>query len=179
MKYYKILLLLTALIALGACGKDKEADYITSQEKTIDSYWATRDDNVYEKTIVEDIYRIVLEQGDKTKAIEKGDIVSFYYKGAILSGKGLELANIFDTNIADIAKQLGLSSASELEICENVVGKGYFISGLEKGLLQMHKGETAEIIFTSSYGYGDKAMNIIPKYSPIIFEVKIEDVKKP
>lgn len=179
MKYLK-LILLAASITLVACEKDKEAENISSQETTINSYWDRVEVNgttVFEKKVVDDIYRIVLQEGDK-QGIAAGDTVSFYYTGAILTANGLETSNIFDTNKADVAKGLGLSNADQLKVCEDVVGEGRFIDGLDKGLLLMSKGETAQIIFTSKHGYGNDASSIIPKYSPIIFEITIADVKK-
>lgn len=179
MRYIKIILFI-AVVTITACAKDKEAEHVDNQEKTINTYWATKEvdsTTVFEKTIVDDIYRIVLVPGER-QAIAAGDIVSFYYTGAVLTSSGLTTANIFDTNIAEVAKTLGLSTEAELTICEDVAGQGRFISGLDKGLLQMHKGEKAQIIFTSKHGYGNKVMSSIPAYSPIIFEISIEDVKK-
>ena len=177
MRYSRILIFI-ALIAIVACAKDKEAEHVSAQEKIIDTYWAKIDSTLFEKTIKDEIFRIVLVKGDKTQPVEQGSSISFFYMGAILTDKGLDTLQVFDTNIKKVAERLKLSTAEELEICEAVAGGGHFISGLEKGLLQMHKGEKALIIFTSKYGYGDKVMNTIPAYSPIIFEVEMKDVKK-
>ncbi len=177
MRYSKIIFFAVLVIAT-ACAKDKEADYVAAQEKTIDTFWASIDGDEYEKTINDDIYRIVRVKGDETQSISPGDMISFYYTGAVLTSSGITNANIFDTNIAAVATTIGLTTTTELKIREDIAGAGHFIDGLEKGLLQMHKGETAWIVFTSRHGYGDKAINIIPAYSPIIFEVYMVDVKK-
>lgn len=171
-------MLLAALIATVSCAKDREAESIAAQEQIIDTYWATVDSTLYEKTVADDVYRIVTVKGDEAQKVAAGDSIFFYYKGAILSRSGLETANIFSTNIAAVAEELGLTSAEGLEIHKSVAGVGSFISGLEKGLLRMYKGETALIMFTSKHGYGGKAMSIIPKFSPIIFEIQLVDVKK-
>ena len=180
MKYYKIMLLAISVLAMS-CAKDKEAENITKQEEIIEAYWAKLEIdniNVFEKDTDEDIFRVVLQKGDETQSIAAGDSIHFFYTGAIFTDKGLELSRVFDTNEASVAKELKLSTEQELKIREDVAGMGRFVSGLEKGILRMHKGEEAHIIFTSKFGYGDKAMSTIPKYSPIIFKVKIVEVIK-
>ncbi|MDR0661055.1 MAG: FKBP-type peptidyl-prolyl cis-trans isomerase [Prevotellaceae bacterium] len=179
MKYLK-LISLSIFIIITACSKDKEADYIANQEKIIDQYWSSiraGNINIADTTIVDDIFRVVLQKGDENIKVSSGDIVSFYYVGAVLTSRGIEASNIFDTNIATVAQEIGLT-IEDFTVREDVVGNGRFIAGLEKGLLQMYKGEISQIIFTSKYGYGDKASSVIPRYSPIIFQIEIKDVKK-
>lgn len=181
MKYVKLFPLVLFIAAIfTACSKDKDETYIKAQETIIDQYWKSIDSTKFSKTPKEDIYRIteIGKEGDKNQVIELGDTVSFNYIGAILAGNGLVLENIFDTNIPAVAKDRGLEPSNNGKPYKVIIGKDNLIRGLEIGILQMCKDEQSYVFFTSRLGYGKKEMSIIPKYSPIIFFVKIVDVKE-
>jgi len=58
------------------------------------------------------------------------------------------------------------------------LGKTTLLNGVELGLRGVKSGEHCYIVFSSRFGYGNKIVGIVPKYSPLIFEVWIKEVKK-
>ncbi|MDR2584882.1 MAG: FKBP-type peptidyl-prolyl cis-trans isomerase [Prevotellaceae bacterium] len=160
------------------CAKEDEKNQLTRQEKDIDEF-IKRDTaqarRANKDTLIKVINRpqanvivwnplsddTVENDKDQTvdQSVESGDTVAFYYRGQVFSSS--KSGNLF----AD-------------DFSRNVVGRGYYIQGLDAGLIGLHKGEHAYIIFTSKYGYGNRELSLIPKMSPLMFEVLITDVVK-
>lgn len=99
------------------------------------------------------VYRLVFISGAGEEAAS-GDSVFFHYRA--LNYK---------------TKQYYDSTGQNPE--RAILGAGYYISGLEKGLTGMQTGEYAEILLTGEQAYGDVGMGILPPYTPVIFEVKM------
>ena len=167
-----------------SCTKEDEKNQIAQQEKSIDNFIAkdtTDAKSINRDTIItisnkRESSRIVWNPRFGGDSITVGDTVVFAYVARLFSsGKGA----IFATNLP----QLVDSGAWPVSIYpddygRNVVGTGYYVSGLDAGLIGMHSGEYAYIIFTSQYGYGNKELSVIPKMSPLMFEVEIEQIVK-
>jgi len=58
------------------------------------------------------------------------------------------------------------------------VGAGRVIAGWFEGLQLLNKGAKATFIIPSSLAYGEKGLNIIPPYTPLVFEIEVIDVVK-
>ena len=52
------------------------------------------------------------------------------------------------------------------------------VSGLVNGLVGAKKGEKCDIVFSAKYGFNNTVVYNVPKLSPLIFEVWIEDIVK-
>ena len=156
------------------CTKEDEKNQLTRQEKDIDDF-IKRDtasargknkDTIIVVTNKIETNRIVWNPG-LGDTLAPGDTVSFAYNAYLFrSGKGPLYAS-----------NLPLSGQPE-DFGKNVVGKGYFIKGLDAGLVGMPTGEYAYIIFTSKYGYGNKELSTIPSMSPLFFEVEVTNIIK-
>ncbi len=118
---------------------------------------------------------MVLEEG-AGDTLASGDSLILEYAAYIFSsGKG----SVFATNIPEIAVLAGIDiSNSGMENYGIQLGKTSLLRGVELGLRGVRKGEHSYIVFSSRFGYGNKIVGIVPKYSPLIFEVWIKDVKK-
>ena len=165
------------------CTKEDEKNQIAQQEKNIDSF-IIRDTSdalrINKDTIISISYkrecsRIVWNPGIGD-SISVGDTVVFAYIARLFSsGKGA----IFATNLPQLVDAGAWPvSIYPNDYGRNAVGTGYYLPGLDAGLIGMHSGEYAYIMFTSRYGYGNKELSVIPKMSPLMFEVEIEQIVK-
>lgn len=151
-------------------------------------------------TVRTNLYCKHISYGKETcDTIKDGETVSIYYVGRFMDGF------VFDTNIEDTAKKHNLAQyydetnyetlsveigASEEESSDGSSSDdNTVVVGLDAALASMLYGESAQIIFTSSYGYGESglfptysssssgssttsvAASIIPPYTPLIFDV--------
>ena len=165
------------------CTKEDEKNQLAQQAKSINDF-IIRDtsdakkinrDTVITVTNKRETNRIVWNPclGD---TIAPGDTVTFAYIARIFSsGKGA----MFATNLSELV-DTGVWSISVYpdDYGKNAAGIGNYVRGLDAGLVGMCAGEYAYIIFTSQYGYGNKELSIIPRMSPLMFEVEIEHIIK-
>ena len=160
--------LLIALIVFSFfsfCTKEDEKNQLAMQEKSIDQF--IKSDTTAAKSKNKDTVIIVTHKKETNRIVwnpavgdtlAPGDTVYFSYIARIFnSGKGAIFADSY---------------------CRNVVGNGYFIPGLDAGLIGMRVKEYAYVLFTSQYGYGNKEISIVPKMSPLMFEVEIKNIDK-
>ena len=162
---------ITAMLLI-CCGKSGDAENIVSQYKAITSYVGKLDST--KVRIYEAGYKVVVTASDSTKPVAMGDSVIFYYTAATFN-QGI--GKVFDTNIDSIARKHDFDSTVVRTAYRTIAGSNNLVRGLSLGLLHLYKGESAQLIFTSDYGYGDKDMGIIPPNTPLIFEVTVADVK--
>lgn len=174
--------LITLLFLLSLCHfctKEDEKNQLAQQEKSIDAF-ITRDtsaaygknrDTVIVVTNKRETNRIVWNPGMGNDTIARGDTAVFAYIGYVFnSGRG----SVFATNVSEIIDSGSWSlSTYPGDFGRNAVGVGYYISGLDAGLMGMRVGEYAYILFTSQYGYGNKELSTIPKMSSLMFEVEV------
>jgi FKBP-type peptidyl-prolyl cis-trans isomerase len=155
-----------ALTIFCFCTKEDEKNQLAQQAKEIDQFvksdtaaaFKKNRDTIITVTNKKETNRIVWNPCEGSDALTVGDTVTFACTGYLFrSGKGDVFVNGYS---------------------RNVVGAGYFLPGLDAGLLGMRAGEHAYIIFTSLYGYGNKELSTIPKMSPLMFEVHIESIVK-
>jgi len=105
------------------------------------------------------LYFIEIKKGTGPKA-EKGDTVSVSYTGKLVDG------TTFDASPAD-------------KPIKFPIGTGAVIPGWEEGIGMMKKGGKAKLIIPSSLAYAEKgAGQIIPPYTPLVFEVELIDIIK-
>ncbi len=100
----------------------------------------------------------ILNKAGKGKKAQAGKRVVVHYTGMFLDG------TIFD------------SSYERNKPVDFVLGMGEVITGWDEGIALMKVGDQATFIIPSQIGYG-KGRGQIPPYTPLIFEVKLIDVK--
>jgi len=105
------------------------------------------------------LYYIELKKGTGPK-VDKGDTVAVHYTGTLLDG------TTFDSSVGR-------------DPIKFPIGTGYVIPGWEEGIGMMKKGGKAKLLIPSSLGYADKgAGQVIPPYTPLLFEVELIDIIK-
>ena len=135
-------------------------------------YAATNWHQLLTDTIQANMYRESLSVGLDTVTVKKDSTVSVFYVGRFLDGF------IFDTNIEDTARKYKIYSSSSSYGAKSVyVGNYNLCKGFEDGLLGMKYGETADVIFTSTYAYGSDGSQdgntVIQPYTPLIFTIEV------
>jgi FKBP-type peptidyl-prolyl cis-trans isomerase len=159
-KYIYILMLPLLLVA---CTAESLKDQLSRQEQSFENYinsLINRDllkaDSVFN---IDGVYRLVLISGEGREATP-GDSVIFHYRA-------------FNFNDA---RQPYDSTGLYPE--KGILGIGYYMNGLEKGLSGMKTNEYAEILLTGAQAYGNMGMGILPSYVPVKFEIQMLRVVK-
>lgn len=160
MRVMKVLaLVMLPLVALAACDKKSDAapsSYDTSAESNAKflSDYAARPD--VKKTASGLMYR-VLHAGDGPAIQKSGDVVTVYYKGALINGK------VFDQTKPDEPAQFPA---------------GGLIPGWVEALKLMKTGDTWEIVLPPELGYGaDGAGDAIPPNQDLVFTMSLVKVE--
>ncbi len=175
MKNLIIVILLGLLPFMTGCTKQDKEIQLAQQIKDIDSF--TKNQVAAGKRLVVNggASRVVIAEGSEDSLME-GDSVVFDFAGYVFqSGLGV----LFETNIPEVADNLGINIYNRgFDFGKGVIGKGMFIDGLDWGLKGAKKGEHAYIVFPANLGYDKKDVGLVPKMSPLIFEVWIKEIKK-
>ncbi|PKP05604.1 MAG: hypothetical protein CVU10_09625 [Bacteroidetes bacterium HGW-Bacteroidetes-5] len=168
-----LILSLLFLIPLS-CAKEEQLNLMSQQESAIDKFVETLADS---RVVVEDgVWRVVMEEGSGSGEAVAGDSLKINYAAYIFnSGKGA----LYDTNIKSVANEAGLEMDFDfMQPKWVVVGKGKLLSGMDRGLISVKKGERCYVIFSARHGFGNTQIGLVPKMSPLLIEVWVLDVKK-
>ena len=109
----------------------------------------------------------------KDQSFKKNDL-GFWYK-IVRAGNGLKVKDKTECNIS---YQLMLINGKIVEKSNKqiVIGKKQIVIGLEEGLKLLHYGDSATFIIPWYLGYGMKGNKpLIPAYTSIIYQIKLED----
>lgn len=108
--------------------------------------------------------------------IEKSTSVNVNYIGRLLNG------HVFDTSVADTARKYGLTASSSFYVKWGETGEAMAedadndkIDGILIGLKNFKYGEHGVIYFWSSLGYGADGSGSMKPYTPLLFEVWIDE----
>jgi len=164
----------TVAFLVLSCAKDDREINLLQQETSIESYVKTFSEQRVE--VYNKVWRVVLEEGAESAEAQKGDSVFFDYAAYIFSsGKG----SLFSTNKRSIAESAKMTQdVSLFKKWKVLLGNGELITGLEEGLTGVKRGERCYVVFSSRKGFGPVQIGLVPKLSPLIYEVWITDVKK-
>ncbi len=179
MKYKVILKGFIIISFFGACTSENEKETLLSQEVAIDNYinaQLTAADSVKALEVVANnsSYRLIYKYGTGD-VVASGDSVEFLYVASIFSnGRGPD----FDTNLPDSSRTDAGSLYPHSDLGKGIAGQGFYIPGLDNGLMGMKAGEQAQIVFSAAQGYGNKSVGIVPPLSPLLFNIYLEKVKK-
>ena len=114
------------------------------------------------------LYVIVKKKGNGP-AVAVGRTVTLSYTGRLLDG------TIFDSSNQADCQQAGLTWHEPLTY---VVGQMSLIPGWEKGVMGQKEGSQLRLVIPSAMGYGPQgASQMIPPYSPLVFDIEIVSVK--
>ncbi|MDR2466140.1 MAG: FKBP-type peptidyl-prolyl cis-trans isomerase [Prevotellaceae bacterium] len=172
MKHKNLLFGLGAALLFAAslcCDKD---DPIEKQEASIDSYIRTKMDRNPSLKLLRDgsVSYLYLPGDSAAPAVSPGDSLYIIYTGVLLA----DTSRCFVTNDIEVAAALGMDTVSgNFAPLGVAVGEGKLIKGLDSGLKMAHPKDKGEIIFNSDYGFGNKAVGIVPAYSALIYKLVI------
>jgi FKBP-type peptidyl-prolyl cis-trans isomerase FkpA len=134
--------------------KLKSQQLMIDKEKELINQYVT-ENNITVTPTVSGLYYIETKKGKGTSPSE-GQTCYVHYKGMLLDG------TVFD------------SSIERGEPFPFPLGQGQVIKGWDEGIAMMKKGGKALFIIPSSIAYGDRgAGDLIPPYTPLLFEVEL------
>jgi len=114
------------------------------------------------------LYVIVNKKGTGA-AVAAGREVTLSYTGRLLDG------TVFDSSNEADCQAAGIQSHEPLTY---VVGQMSLIPGWEEGVMGQPEGSKLQLIIPSALGYGPQgAGQMIPPYSPLVFDIDILSVK--
>ncbi|RYY36517.1 MAG: FKBP-type peptidylprolyl isomerase [Sphingobacteriaceae bacterium] len=104
-----------------------------------------------------------------------GDTAEINYTGQLANG------TVFDTSVKENAKKLKRADPMRQYAPIRVpVGERKVIAGWDEGLQLLNKGAKATFVIPSNLAYGEQgAQDVIPPFTPIIFEVEVVNIIKP
>ena len=171
-KGYIYLLLAASILNMAAgCTKQDRENTIISQEERIDDYISSLAD-------VEVVHnngsnRVVVSPGSSTVA-ETGDSIYMRFSAYIFSnGPG----TLFASNDTSIVDNNDFSETESL-YGEIRLGTTDLVPGLEYGLEGVAEGEHCYIIFSAKYGFNNTVVGIVPKLSPLFFDIYVDRIVK-
>lgn len=155
-----LVLALVPLAGLTACDKKSDAATGTAYTLTAQSNAAFLADFAKRPGVVklpDGLMYKVLETGSGTSVQKPSDIVTVYYRGALINGK------VFDQTRPDEPRQFPA---------------GALIPGWVEALNKMKAGDMWEIVIPSELGYGeDGAGTSIPPDQTLVFTMKLVKVE--
>jgi len=162
-------------ILIAGCTKQDTELQLAEQIVSIDNYTKGKVSSGMRLIVNKGSSRVVIAEG-AGDSLAVGDSVTFDFAGYVFQ-RGLGV--LFETNVPLIAQTLGVNIYNRgFDFGKGVIGKGMFIDGLDKGLQGTKVGEHAYIVFPANMGFYKKDVGLIPKMSPLIYEVWIKAIKK-
>ncbi len=130
------------------------------------------DNNIKAKPTADGLYIIVKKKGNGPK-VAAGRQVAINYTGCLLDG------TMFDSSVESDAKRGGLDQPGRTyEPLTYTVGQMSLIRGWEQGIMGQPEGSQLQLVIPSALGYGSQgAGQLIPPYSPLVFDIEIVSVK--
>lgn len=117
-----------------------------------------KENNIKTQPNADGLYVIVKKAGKGTK-VAVGRQVAMHYTGRLLDG------TVFDSSVGK-------------DPLSYVVGQMGLIRGWEEGVMGQPEGTQLQLIIPSAMGYGSQgAGQMIPPYSPLVFDIEIVSVK--
>lgn len=159
-----------------------EADYKANLEKKkkgedakIKKYIA--DNNLKTKTTPSGLHYVITKEGTGAKAVW-GDTAMVNYVGKFTSKKSDGKDNVFDTSIAEVAKEtmapnpMKQFGPTPIPLAENIA------KGFVEALQLVGKGGKITAIMPSKLGFGEQGGGPIGPYAPLVFDIEVTDIKK-
>lgn len=110
---------------------------------------------------------------------EMGDTVMTSYTGKFTNKKSNGKDNIFDTSVAEKAREAGTFRPLQ-QYGPRPLVVGEMVAGMNEGLMMLGKGGKATLIIPSKLGWGENgARPVIGPYAPVVFELEVYEIRKP
>ena len=159
----KVKVIINTLVALGLLsllitGCDPSSKWAKEEKIAIEQYMSSIGDTVYTHE-TSGLYYLDLVVGTGDSPV-KNDTVFVKYKGTLLSN------TIVGTNFNDTTH------------FSWVVGSPYVLPGLDEGVKYMKIGGKSKMVLPSDLAYGPYGYGTIPGYTPLIFIVQLDRIRK-
>ena len=110
-------------------------------------------------------------EGDKPAVADTAEVL---YTAKYLNGK------VFETNIKEVAqKNKTFNPMQQYKAIRIPVGVKGVIPGWDEGLMLLNKGAKATFVIPSKLAYGEQGYQIIPPFTPLVFDVELVSIIKP
>ncbi len=128
-------------------------------------------------TLANGIYFKLISGKGYSDTLSSGTTFNTRYVGKMLDGF------VFDTNVSDTArfyrcydssKDYKALSVKWYKDDQELYDNNSVVKGYAKAIQRMQKGDHAIVFFASAYGYGDSGSSTIPSYSPLVFDITVE-----
>ncbi|HSO88769.1 MAG TPA: FKBP-type peptidyl-prolyl cis-trans isomerase [Draconibacterium sp.] len=159
-----VLLSLAILISLSSCVNDDNVPDRTAatEQQELDKALANLEAESYDIDTTDlGVFYIMNKVGTGPVA-QSGDTCFLIYTGYFLDG------TIFDTS-ANYFPTDSIWKFNYMEV--------NLIPGFNDGIALLNKGAEADIIIPSEFAYGPNGYNEIPPYTPLVFSLKMRDLK--
>jgi FKBP-type peptidyl-prolyl cis-trans isomerase len=161
------------IVLLPSCIKEKLEVTYNKQEEQIDKYISQKDTLAIVRN--SGANRIIIKQGEG-EGLAKDGYVSFYYAGYAFNGS-VSASNLFTTNRIATAQEANWNIEDiDVELYEISLKDAELIPGLKYGLEGVKPGEECEILFSAKYGFGNKALGIIPAKTALLYKIWVVGV---
>lgn len=174
---FHIFTLLISGILMTSCIKEKLENTYNNQEDKIDKYIES---NLNKNENYSVIYnggsaRLITKPGEGEELKANGT-VAIYYAGYIFK-TGLDKSSLFSTNHTTSATESGWTLTDEDDNIMIIdLSEDELIPGLANGLIGVKAGEECQILFSGKYGFGKRALGIVPANSALIYKIWVESI---
>lgn len=164
MKRLSILIIISTL--LFSCSEKtkslRESESLKIEAFVKDKNFVRHDSGVYYKIVNASEASVALPK------ISDTDTIKIWYTASILS------LYVYSTNVEAEAIKSGITvDENSLVIKEIVMSKAEIIEGLKNALLNLSKGDSAQIVIPFSLGYGNLSNGAVPAYSTLYYTIGI------
>ncbi len=159
-----IVVLLTGVVS---CSDDDSQKYIDREQRLLEQYLI--DNNITEEPTESGLYFIEMEEGDGASP-SMGFFLIIEYRVRLITGKVVETTNEQEAKENDLYNPDIVYGPYKFSINNTPV------EGVKEGLLMMREGGRARLIIPSHLAYGGRTVGNIPKYSTLIFDIKLIEV---
>ena len=162
LKLFTFFILIASLFTTTSCLKSEQDDRTEETESTeISNYLLQLTNAGYDvDTTASGMYYVISTEGSGPFP-QAGDTCFIEYSGYFING------NLFDASLYHY----------ENGISQIIYQNNDAIEGFGEALGLMQKGTEANFIIPSKLAYGPNWADIIPPYTPLIFAMKMDDIK--
>lgn len=179
-KIFLIILIVNSITVFTSC--DKQDTYQTRiEDERRDRARYLEEHGITEKDLLPKggvYYQELYTPTDTTKEtrVEINDDVVIYYTGYFLNGM------VFDSNVLSGKFEpmtVRIQNQFLGQIISQGVASGNVITGWPPALLKMYQGTKARIVVPSNRAYGVYGTKGIPGYTTLVFELEVQEIRKP
>lgn len=181
MKKHRLLFSFFLVLAVAACSKESVKTMYTAQEKRVEDVVKAiiNADTTGQAYSVSrsGVQRVILAEG-RGDTLSPSGTVSFFYAGYALPSSSISMANLFDTNVLETARQAGRDTTDKSYFNPFTVklSNSSLVKGLKNGLTGVKAGEMCYVLFSGKYGFGGKDLGTIPANSALAYALQITEV---